>query len=153
MKNWRLLSLFIGVLGLGILQAQSTDSLDIIMDNWHHAAAVADADAFFGRMAEEGIYIGTDASERWLRDELREWSQAAFEREVAWKFEAFDRNWHFLSPDIVVGDEKLNTWMGVCRSTMVLKRVNGQWLIYHYQLSVTVPNEQIKAFKELMEAE
>ena len=34
------------------------------LNDWHHAAAVADADAFYGAMAADAIYLGTDASER-----------------------------------------------------------------------------------------
>lgn len=131
-------------------QNQNVEELNKIMDNWHLAAATADADAFYGRIAKEGIYIGTDASERWLRDELRAWAKSAFERESAWSFKAVERNWQFLSEDCAIGDELLDTWMGPCRSTMVLKKVEGEWLIYHYQLSVTVPNEKIQDFIELM---
>lgn len=128
---------------------ENITELNQFMDNWHKAAAEAREDDFFGAMAEEGIYIGTDATERWLRDELREWAQFAFERESAWTFETTERNWHMLTEDIAIADELLNTGMGVCRSTVVLRKVNGQWLIYHYQLSLTVPNEQLDAFKEL----
>ena len=123
--------------------------LNQFMDNWHKAAAEAREDDFFGAMAEEGIYIGTDASERWLRDELREWAQFAFERESAWSFEATERNWHILNEHTALADELLNTGMGVCRATAVLQKVNEKWLIYHYQLSLTVPNDQLDAFKEL----
>lgn len=138
--------------GLGFsLQAQvNTEELDSIMDAWHQAAAEADAEAFFGAMAKEGVYIGTDASERWLRDELREWAKSAFERSSAWTFRPLERNWHYLSADVLIGDELLDTWMGPCRSTMVLKKVDGKWLIYHYQLSVTVPNDRIEEFKALL---
>lgn len=132
-------------------QIQDEKSLNIFMDDWHYAAATADADAFFGKMAAEGVYIGTDATERWLRDELREWAQAAFERESAWTFKVKNRNWHQISEDVMVADEILDTWMGDCRSTAVLKKVEGDWLIFHYQLSVTVPNEQIEDFKKLIE--
>ncbi len=131
-------------------QNQNIKELNKIMDNWHLAAATADADAFFGRMAKEGIYIGTDASERWLRDELRTWAKSAFERETAWSFKATERNWQMIGDDLAIGDELLDTWMGPCRSTMVLRKVKGEWLIYHYQLSVTVPNDKIQEFIKLM---
>jgi ketosteroid isomerase-like protein len=126
--------------------------LNEIMDNWHKAAATANAEAFFGRMSADGIYIGTDISERWRRDELRSWAKSAFERESAWTFTASERNWHSIGSGVWIGDEVLKTWMGPCRSTMVLKKNSaGQWLIHHYQLSVTVPNDRIKDFKKLLE--
>lgn len=118
-----------------------------VLDDYHRAATTADADAFFGAMSADGIYIGTDASERWLRDELREWASSAFERDTAWAFVP-------LSRDIVIGDEgeyawfteTLDTWMGTCRSSGVLSREAQGWKIRQYHLAVTVPNDQIKSF-------
>lgn len=53
--------------------ASYSEAINEYLDQWHRAAATADADAFFGAMAPDCIYLGTDASERWLRDELRTW--------------------------------------------------------------------------------
>jgi len=126
--------------------------LDAMITAWHQAATDADADAFFGAMSEDGVYIGTDKSERWLRDELRKWAKDAFDRDTAWEFKAIDRV-ITIAPDQrhAWWDETLNTWMGVCRSTGILKHTPQGWKITHYQLSVTVPNEKIEDFKELVE--
>ena len=72
-------------------QAEAQDEAQVVndfIDAWHKAAATADEDTFFGSMTADGIYIGTDASERWLRDDMREWSKKYFERESAWAFTA-----------------------------------------------------------------
>ncbi len=143
--------LFLVIAGFSLSgQDSRIQGLNAFLDQWHEAAANANAELFFGSMAEEGIYIGTDVSERWLRDELREWAKFAFERESAWTFKAKERNWHFLNEEVAIADEVLDTWMGDCRSTAVLKKENEEWLIYHYQLSVTVPNERIEDFKKLL---
>ena len=128
------------------------EELNTLIDNWHLAAAEANEDAFFGAMAADGVYIGTDKTERWLRDELRVWAKAAFERESAWSFTAIDRVIS-LAPDgrVAWWDETLDTWMGVCRSTGILAQTDQGWKIKHYQLSVTVPNEKIEDFKALVE--
>lgn len=130
---------------------QLEKDLGSLIDQWHRAAATADADAFFGAMTRDGVYIGTDASERWLRDELREWAAAAFERETAWNFTPIDRV-VTIAPDgrHAWWDETLNTWMGVCRATGILALTPAGWKIKHYQLSVTVPNDKIEAFQELV---
>lgn len=149
----RIYLLTLGLLsGLVSAQEWKEKQLDLFMDEWHLAAARADAEGFFGKMAADAIYIGTDVSERWLRDELRIWAKSAFESNSAWTFTAKARNWQFLSSDLAIADEVLETWMGLCRSTVVLKK-NGpkEWKIHHYQLSVTVPNEKIEAFIALME--
>ncbi len=125
--------------------------LNALIDNWHRAAARADADTFFGAMAEDGVYIGTDANERWLRDEFRAWAKDAFERDSAWAFEPKERHLE-IAPDgsIAWWDEILETWMGPCRATGILKLSSQGWKIQHYQLSVTLPNEKMPQFLELI---
>jgi hypothetical protein len=127
------------------------DSLHAFVDAWHQAAAVADAGAFFGAMAPEGIYLGTDATERWLRDELREWAAFAFERESAWAFTPRDRHLYFSEDGHYAWwEEMLDTWMGPCRGSGVAVREDGRWQILHYHLAVTVPNDKIEGFIELV---
>ena len=46
----------------------------------------------------------------------------------------------------------LDTWMGVCRGSGVVKKVNGDWKIEHYVLSLTVPNENINAVVKVNKA-
>lgn len=126
-------------------------AINRLMDDWHHAAAVADEDAFFGSMAPDGIYLGTDATERWLRDDMREWSKKYFERESAWAFTAHDRRVYFSADgQLAWFEELLDTWMGLCRGSGVLKKSNEGWKISHYNLAVTVPNDLIKGFVELV---
>jgi ketosteroid isomerase-like protein len=128
--------------------------LNAFIDTWHKAAATADAEAFFGLMAPDGIYIGTDASERWLRDELREWAKAAFERDVAWDFKPIKREVYFSKDGQTAWwEEKLDTWMGICHGSGVVARQDGDWKIKHYHLAVTVPNEKIEDFKKLVGVE
>lgn len=125
--------------------------IDSIMNEWHHAAAVADEESFFGRMTEDGIYIGTDPTERWLRDELAHWSKKYFDRESAWKFTPMSRNIKMGSVGQIAWiDELLDTWMGTCRSTGILVLKDGEWKIIHYHLSIAVPNDKVDAYKVLI---
>ena len=133
-------------------QEEEKLKINALIDNWHHAAAVADEDAFFGFMSEECIYLGTDINEKWLRDELKAWSEKYFNTESAWSFTAFDRE-IYLHDSMAWFDEKLNTWMGPCRASGILKNEGGQWKLLHYQLSVAVPNEKIKDFIEMVKKE
>ncbi|RMF00441.1 MAG: hypothetical protein D6772_06380, partial [Bacteroidetes bacterium] len=121
------------------------DSLHALLDAWHRAAATADADAFYGSMAPDAIYLGTDASERWLRDELREWAAFAFEREAAWDFKPTHREVYFTDNQTYAWwEEVLHTWMGPCRGSGVAQRTDEGWKIKHYHLSVTLPNEKVE---------
>ncbi|HMQ48833.1 MAG TPA: nuclear transport factor 2 family protein [Saprospiraceae bacterium] len=122
-----------------------------LMDAWHHAAAVADEDVFFGSMTEDGIYLGTDASERWLRDELKAWSAKYFERESAWAFTPSNRVIYFSNDGQTAWfEELLATWMGTCRGSGVLSKTDAGWKIRHYNLAIAVPNEKVDGFLELM---
>ncbi len=125
--------------------------IDNFINDWHLAATQADAETFFGMMASDGIYIGTDETEYWLRDELRSWAKGAFEQKPAWDFKKISRN-IYLSPDgnTAWWDEKLDTWMGVCRGSGVLTLTTNGWKIKHYHLAVTLPNDKVKRFIKLV---
>ncbi len=125
--------------------------LNDVIDHWHIAAATADAEAFFGSMTADAVYIGTDAGERWQRDELRAWAKTAFEGDSAWDFKPMERHIR-LGEDgrTAWWDEKLDTWMGVCRGSGVLVKTPAGWKIRHFHLAVTVPNEKIEGFMELV---
>lgn len=122
------------------------------MDAWHRAAATADENVFFGSMAEDAIYLGTDASERWLRDELKAWSAEYFKRDKAWDFKPYDRQLYWSDNQRVVWfEEMLDTWMGTCRGSGVLMRQGDSWVLKHYDLAVMVPNDVIRDFIQLVE--
>jgi hypothetical protein len=123
-----------------------------LMDNWHKAAATADEDVFFGSMTKDAIYIGTDASERWLRDELKEWSKKFFDRDSAWSFTAKERNITFSEDGQMAWfDELLDTWMGVCRSTGVVVMTEDGWKLKYYHLSMAIPNEVVNDYLKILE--
>lgn len=128
-----------------------TPTVNQFLDDWHKAAATADEDTFFGSMTQDGIYIGTDASERWLRDELKEWSAKYFDRESAWSFTPIERTITF-SDDYSLAwfDELLDTWMGTCRASGVVQYINGEWKIKHYHLSIAVPNDAVDSYLKVL---
>ncbi|PLW96177.1 MAG: hypothetical protein C0593_12275, partial [Marinilabiliales bacterium] len=50
------------------IHAQSK-SPDQFLDQWHRDAANADT-AYFQKIADNGIYLGTDKTERWTKEEF-----------------------------------------------------------------------------------
>jgi hypothetical protein len=134
--------------------AQKTDTVAIhrFIDAWHQAATDANAEVFFGSMAEQSIYIGTDSWERWTKTEFEKFAKPYFDRGKAWDFKPYDRRVHVSkSGQIVWFSELLTTWMGVCRGSGVLERTRDGWKIQQYHLSVTVPNDAIRDFISLVE--
>lgn len=115
------------------------------IDAWHRAAAMADEDKFFGAMSTDGVFLGTDASERWLTPAMRKDMQKAFDKDVAWDFNAKNRNIAVsLDGRYAWWDEVLDTWMGPCRGSGVLEKSGQSWKIKQYNLALMVPNEKIK---------
>ena len=125
---------------------EKLNSINTLLDHWHQAAANADADLFFGSMTEDCVYLGTDATEKWKRDELRSWAASAFERETAWDFTPYEREVYSETDDLAWFDEKLDTWMGECRGSGVVKRTTEGWKLKQYNLAVTISNDKIKDF-------
>jgi hypothetical protein len=125
-----------------------------VLDDWHAAAAAADETRYFGHFTTEAVFLGTDATERWTREEFRRYAHPHFAKGKAWSFVAVSRRVSF-SPDVSVAwfDEALDTPnLGPARGSGVLLHEAGQWRIAQYNLSVPIPNGLIKEFKERIEA-
>src|SRR5690349_10642917 len=43
----------------------SKEAIAAVLDDWHAAAAHADEDRYFGHLADDAVFLGTDAKERW----------------------------------------------------------------------------------------
>ena len=101
-------------------------------------------------MAEDGIFIGTDATENWNKTAFQAFAKPYFDRGKAWNFKALERN-IYVSEDqkTVWFDELLDTQMKICRGSGVLVFSNGQWKIKHYVLSMTVPNDNVDKVVEI----
>lgn len=140
------------------VQAQTTEAelrrqVGAFLDGWHDDAAHARL-AYFDKIAPDGVYIGTDKTELWRREEFRAWAKRFFERGSAWSFKAVKRNIYAV-PDrsVIWFDELLDTQMGPCQASGVILRTReGGYQIAHYQLSMAVPNEVGKEVTALIKA-
>jgi hypothetical protein len=120
--------------------AEFRKQVNAFVDRWHDDAANTRPD-YFDKIAPQGVYIGTDKSEVWTRDQFKAWAKPYWDKKKAWSFTAQKRNVYF-SPDkkYVWFDEQLNTQMGTCQASGVLRNTGKGFLIEHYQLSLAVPN-------------
>jgi len=123
-------------------QKVTKQTIATILDNWHKAAATANYNDYFNTMADESVFIGTDATEKWNKKEFQVYAKPHFDKGKAWSFKAIERNIYF-SPDYKTAwfDELLETQMKICRGSGVLIIENGKWKIKHYVLSMTIPNQ------------
>ena len=124
--------------------------IDTLLNQWHRAAAKADLNGYFGVLADDCIYLGTDETERWTKTEFLQFSKPYFDKGKAWDFKPYSR-YIYTSDDVQTAwfEEKLDTWMGICRGSGTLRRTANGWQIVHYNLTVTVPNDLINGFIKL----
>ena len=136
------------------LQPPPREPVDAVLDDWHAAAAAADEDRYFKHFAAEAVFMGTDATERWSRDEFRRWAHPYFAKGKAWSFKAKERQVTFAPIGQTAWfDELLTTEkMGTCRGSGVLLLTPDGWKIAQYNLSVPIPNEKFAEVKKVMDA-
>lgn len=117
-----------------------------LVDLWHKAASEANFKQYFDVMADEAIFIGTDATEYWNKQEFENYAKPHFDKGKAWSFTTLERHIYFDSTGKTAWfDELLDTQMKICRGSGVLVKTGGQWKIKHYVLSMTIPNETSKS--------
>jgi ketosteroid isomerase-like protein len=148
MKKSILLLLFVATFA----NAQNTEKEKInqTLDAWHKAAADVKFEAYFNVLADDAIYIGTDATENWKKADFKTWAKPFFDKGTTWNFTALERHIFFdKSGKIAWFDELLSTQMKICRGSGVLVKVGKEWKIQHYVLSMTIPNDEADAVTKI----
>ena len=138
-------------------QAQNNDAekleINNLVDAWHLAAATVNFESYFDLMSEDAIFIGTDATENWNKTDFQAYAKPHFEKGKAWNFTTLQRNIYFSADKKTAWfDELLDTQMKICRGSGVLTKVENEWKIAHYVLSMTIPNELSKDVIQMKEA-
>jgi ketosteroid isomerase-like protein len=119
--------------------------IDALLTAWHRAAATADAKVYFGSMAPGAVFLGTDVTERWTKEEFEAWAAPYFRRKSAWVYAAVRRHISVSADGNTAWfDEDLDSesyWP--CRGSGALERIGGAWKIRLYNLAFTVPNAAV----------
>jgi hypothetical protein len=123
------------------------------LDRFHAAAAAADEAAYFAFFAEGGVFLGTDAKERWTVPEFRAYAHPRFASGKAWSFRA-TRRALTVRGDVAWFDEELDTPnLGLARGSGVLVRgADRTWKVAQYNLSVPIPNERFADVRKVIDA-
>jgi hypothetical protein len=122
------------------------------LDDFHDAAARADEARYFGHFADGGVFLGTDATERWDVAAFRAYAHPHFAKGKAWAFRGVNRHVTVRGETAWFEEDLETANLGPARGSGVLTLQGGQWKIEQYVLSITVPNEKFKSVKELLEA-
>ena len=118
------------------------EEINNFLDKWHKDAAETNFEPYFDAITDDGIFIGTDATENWNKKEFMAFSKPYFDKGKAWSFTALEQNIYFSKDKKTAWfDELLNTQMKICRGSGILIKENNQWKIKHYVLSMTISND------------
>lgn len=119
-----------------------------VLDDFHRAAAAANEEAYFGLLAENAVFLGTDGSERWEKEAFRSFAHPHFAKGQGWSFTPRDRHVTFSADGKVAWfDEALDSaTYGACRGSGVLEKTATGWKIAQYNLSIPIPNDLAKDF-------
>ena len=124
-----------------------------VLDDFHDAASKADGARYFGHFATDGVFLGTDATERWTVDEFKAYAKPHFDKGKGWTYKTTERHVDVDVKGVYAWFDELlaNEKLGPCRGSGVLRRESGVWKIVQYNLSIPIPNaiaydvaEQIK---------
>lgn len=158
----KVIVVIIGLVVIGCKSKQATNQMNqesdinLVLNNWHKAAAEANFKNYFNAMTDDAIFIGTDATENWNKSAFIQFAKPYFDKGKAWNFTALERNIYFSSDKKTAWfDELLNTQMKICRGSGVLVLDEKEnWKIKQYVLSMTIPNDhtdEVVKIKSLIE--
>ncbi|WJG10060.1 nuclear transport factor 2 family protein [Aliiglaciecola sp. LCG003] len=128
-----------------LLKAQE-HGVDSTLNQFHQAASEADAVRYFSLLADNAVFIGTDATERWDKAAFERFAKPYFDAGKGWTYQPRDRHISFSSDNKVAWfDELLDSKSyGECRGTGVLVLTPTGWKITQYHLTIPIPNTLAK---------
>lgn len=133
-------------------QSKPLESVAAVLDDFHLAASQADGERYFGHFTEQGIFLGTDLSERWTVEQFKAYAKPHFDKGRGWTYRVKSRH-IYLSEDGKTAwfDEVLeNDKFGQTRGSGVLAKSQGRWRIAQYHLTLPVPNELIETLVKMI---
>lgn len=133
---------------------RARDQINKVLDDWHAAAAAADEARYFGHLTASSVFMGTDATERWTKEEFQAYAHPHFAKGKAWAFTSVRRSIGLgPGPTTAWFEEDLSTPnLGPARGSGVLVLEGRVWRIDQYNLSVPIPNEIFDEVKKLIAA-
>jgi hypothetical protein len=129
-----------------------------VLDAFHAAAAHSDYQGYFGLFTPDGVFIGTDAAERWSVPAFKAYAKAPFAAGKGWVYAPRSRHLTIAPVAckcVAYFDELLDSKSyGTSRGTGVLLKGAHGWKIAQYALTFPIPNDladhmttEIKAFE------
>ena len=126
-----------------VAQDDARAAVSAVLDALHEAASEAEFDRYFSLYADEAVFLGTDATERWTREEFMDYARAPFETGRGWTYHTLERHIAIATDGRTAWfDERLeNAGLGETRGSGVLVMEDGSWKVAQYNLTIPIPNE------------
>jgi hypothetical protein len=148
---------FIAALALQSAPDPAQAEVAAVLDQLNAASSAADADAYFALYTPEARFVGTDATEHWTIDELRQYAAASFGSGRGWSYPATERTITIAPIEcrcVAWFEEKLvNQSYGVTRGSGVMRLTDEGWKIEQYVLSFAVPNDRADAVVDIIQGD
>lgn len=124
-------------------ETSSQKAVGIVLDDFHKAAAQANFKIYFDLLHAQAIFLGTDSSERWTKQQFAIFVEPYFTKGIGWEYIPIKRHISTTpKKDIVFFDELLESKKyGRCRGSGLLINTEQGWKILQYNLSYPIPNE------------
>lgn len=124
-------------------------AIDAVLDDFHDAAANADANRYLGHLTDEAVFMGTDEWERWPKNpDFTDYVASRF-ADGGWSYHSVEREVQ-IRRDVAWFDEVVYSEAnGRFRGTGVLVKSGDSWKIAHYAMSFLVFNENWQEVIEL----
>lgn len=135
-------------------EAEMIAAVSQVLDRFHTAASQADGETYFSLFAADGVFLGTDKSERWSVEAFKAYALPSFSAGRGWTYVMNARHIN-ITPDGQTAwfDEILQSEAyGTARGTGVLIRTRGGWKISQYHLTFPMPNDLAGDFTTLIKA-
>ena len=146
-----------GLLSFSCFAMSDEQSIDKVLNSFHQAAADAQAKPYFNLLSQDAVFLGTDASERWSKEEFKAFVVPYFSKGKGWLYTPTERNISLVKQgQVAFFDELLfSESYGTCRGSGILIKTEQGWKISQYNLSIPMPNglakalvKQIKMFEQ-----
>ncbi|KGJ87921.1 nuclear transport factor 2 family protein [Colwellia psychrerythraea] len=136
-----------GLFSFKALAATDEKNIAKVLNSFHQAAASAKAKPYFDLLSEDAIFLGTDASERWSKEQYKDFVVPYFSKGTGWLYIPTERNISIIQAgQVAFFDELLfSESYGSCRGSGILIKTAQGWKISQYNLSIPMPNGLAKA--------
>lgn len=121
-----------------------------VLDKLHASAAQADWNTYFNLYTTDGIFLGTDVTERWTIEQFKKYASDS----KGWVYTKRERHMS-LTPakNAIWFDEILDSKnYGTSQGSGLLVRTEGGWRIAQYHLTFPMPNDLAEDFTNKIKA-